>query len=163
VKYSTIIGQIAVDYRCISTIKNPVFCNCIHHKRTEATMPKQVLIVEDDIALRRLFSSVLSHSDCDVFEATSCATAQDQLSKRSYDMVVCDIHLTDGDTIDIMSLCCEQNMSVVAISSDDSYIKPLKQMGVNAFMVKPVSVGDLMQLVENFDDIATYQTIWYPD
>jgi DNA-binding response OmpR family regulator len=125
-------------------------------------MLKQVLIIEDDIALRRLFTSVLEFSGCVVSEADSCAAARDYLAIQSFDIVISDVHLPDGEAIDVMESLCAENRTVVAISSDDSYIKPLREMGIAAFMVKPVAVADLRTLAANLDKLQDYRTIWYP-
>ena len=125
-------------------------------------MLKQVLIIEDDFALRRLFASVLEFSGCIVVEADSCASARDYLSMQSFDVVISDVHLPDGDAVAVMESLCAENRIVVAISSDDSYIKPLRAMGIAAFMVKPVAVADLRTLAANLDTLQDYRTIWYP-
>lgn len=125
-------------------------------------MLKQVLIIEDDIALRRLFSSVLEFSGCIVSEADSCAAAHEYLASQSFDIVISDVHLPDGDAVSVMESLCANNQTVVAISSDDSYIKPLREMGIAAFMVKPVAIADLRTLAANLDKLEDYRTIWYP-
>ena len=125
-------------------------------------MLKQVLIIEDDIALRRLFTSVLEFSGCIVSEADSCAAARDYLAIQSFDIVISDVHLPDGDAVGVMEGLCADNQTVVAISSDDSYIKPLRAMGIAAFMVKPVAIADLRMLAANLDKLQDYRTIWYP-
>lgn len=125
-------------------------------------MLKQVLIIEDDIALRRLFSSVLEFSGCVVSEADSCAAAHAYLASQSFDIVISDVHLPDGDAVSVMESLCANKQTVVAISSDDSYIKPLREMGIAAFMVKPVAVADLRTLAANLDNLEDYRTIWYP-
>jgi DNA-binding response OmpR family regulator len=125
-------------------------------------MLKQVLIIEDDIALRRLFTSVLEYSGCIVSEADSCAAALDYLSSHSFDVIISDVHLPDGDAVGVMESLCANNQTVIAISSDDSFIKPLREMGIAAFMVKPVAVSDLRTLAANLDKLEDYRTVWYP-
>jgi|SRR5688572_9644472 DNA-binding response OmpR family regulator len=125
-------------------------------------MLKQVLIIEDDIALRRLFTSVLEFSGCIVSEADSCAAARDYLALQSFDIIISDVHLPDGDAVSVMESLCADNQTVVAISSDDSYIKPLRALGIAAFMVKPVAIADLRTLAANLDKLQDYRTIWYP-
>ena len=125
-------------------------------------MLKEVLIIEDDIALRRLFTSVLEYSGCHVSEADSCAAARDYIASQNFDIIISDVHLPDGDAVSVMESLLANNQTVVAISSDDSYIRPLREMGVSAFIVKPVAVADLRTLAANLDNLANYRTIWYP-
>jgi len=125
-------------------------------------MTKQVLMVEDDKVLRRLFRDVLVHYDCKISEAGSLPEAHQQLDKQSFDFVLCDIHLGEETSLEAADRCLREKIPVIIISSDDAYIKPLKENGIAAFLVKPVHIPDLVEIVQNIDNLESFQTVRYP-
>ena len=126
-------------------------------------MTKQVLMIEDDHVLRRLFCDVLIHYDCEITEAATLAAASLYLEDCIFDFVLCDIHLREGNALQLVQQCLDYEMPVIIASSDDSYIKTLKHTGVLAFLVKPVHIPDLIEIVQNFDALEVFRTVRYPD
>lgn len=125
-------------------------------------MTKQVLIVEDDHILRRLFREVLIHFDCEVTEAATLIEANTFLDTKTFDFVMCDIHMREGKALGIVDKCRETDLAVIVISSDDSYVKLLSDSGALAFVIKPIHIPDLVDMVKNFEELQPYRTIRYP-
>lgn len=126
-------------------------------------MSKYVLMIEDDHVLRRLFCDILSHFDCEIAEASTLEEANQYLDDRVFDFVLCDIHLREGNALGIAERCLQGELPVIIVSSDDSYIKYFEDTGVLAFLVKPVHIPDLVNIVQNFDELQSFRTVRYPD
>lgn len=120
-------------------------------------MLKQVLVIEDDEALRRLFQTVLNYKNCEVVLAETRAEAWEQLNRQTFDFVMADVLVDDGTTLDIIKACYITRQPIVAISSNDEYISACREMGATAFLLKPVGVESIMNIVETIDQIQTYQ------
>jgi len=110
-------------------------------------MSKNILLIEDDDALRQLFRQVVDATGNYVTEASTRAEALALLENDDYDLMICDVQLTDGDTLDIVEVCCEHNMDVVVITSNEAHKTVCIDMGVLAFVLKPIPPRDLMTIV----------------
>lgn len=110
-------------------------------------MSKRILLVEDDNALRALFQNVVKSTGSKVSEASSRSEAIAFLEAQDYDLMICDIQLQDGDTLDIIEVCCGHNLDVVVISSNEDYMAMCRDMGVLAFVRKPIAARDLLLIV----------------
>lgn len=117
-------------------------------------MQKRILVVEDDTALRFLFNNVLTSSGCQVTEADSCASAFAAIDQAGdFDFILCDVELTDCAALDLIDQCCKRNLTTVVISANDDYLNPCREMGVLAFIRKPITARDLLQVVNNIDEL----------
>lgn len=117
-------------------------------------MQKRILVVEDDTALRFLFNNVLSSSGCQVTEADSCASAFAAIEQAgNFDFILCDVELTDCAALDLIDQCCKWNYRTVVISANEDYLNPCRDMGVLAFIRKPITARDLLQVVNNIDEL----------
>lgn len=107
----------------------------------------RILIVEDDVRLRQLFSNVLTHQGYDVLQAATCSETRVYMEANEFDLLVCDVELEDCIALNMIQDCVNQNHPVVVISANDDYITPCREMGVNAFVRKPITVNDFIALV----------------
>jgi two-component system NtrC family sensor kinase len=62
-----------------------------------ASGPRRVLIVEDEEPIRALLVRLLERREYDVTEAASCAEAKKASEGRTFDLVLCDVRLRDGN------------------------------------------------------------------
>ena len=76
---------------------------------------KRILIVEDDALLNKTLAYNLSSDGWDVTHALNAKTAADLLAGRSYDLVLLDINLPDGNGYDLCGLIKPEHPDTVVI------------------------------------------------
>ncbi len=115
---------------------------------TEAT----ILILEDDLALIRLYGKVMRKAGYEVAEATNLQEAREQLSKARFDVFICDMRLGAERGIDLLveqkAFLQEKRTHVVVVSAEEQYRDLCRQMGIDLFFSKPVSPSELTRMVE---------------
>jgi PAS domain S-box-containing protein len=63
----------------------------------EAGARRQALVIEDEEHIRSLLGRLLTRRDYEVAEASSCAQAKALSDGRTFDLVLCDVRLGDGN------------------------------------------------------------------
>jgi len=109
----------------------------------------RVLVVEDDPNLQRLYVRNLEKEGAEVDAAAGLAEVDELLVNEVYDMILCDVQLTDGDSLGLMQRLHEEGVPVVAISSDGGYARVIQEIGVDRFFVKPVNAQTLADCLED--------------
>jgi len=114
---------------------------------SEGTM-FQILVVEDDKALRELFCTVLSKNGFVYYEARDGVDAWDVLEKQYIDLVVSDIMMPNMDGYEFVRSMRKNglNMPVLMITAKDSFedMQSGFQAGTDDYMVKPVNVNEMI-------------------
>jgi two-component system KDP operon response regulator KdpE len=113
-----------------------------------------VLLVEDDLGLRRLVYHVLKRR-CRVLEAADAAAAIAALDRGGVDMVLLDLHLPPrGDSpaeglrvVDWIARTRRLPIVVVSGDQDPALPETLRRAGVKEFLPKPLDVERLLQVV----------------
>jgi DNA-binding response OmpR family regulator len=111
-----------------------------------------VLVVEDNASLRRLYVKSLAHHEHVVREADRVAAAGTVLAEMTPDLMVVDMELPDGSGYDIIKQVRDdarfRATYVVAISGDNKY-RSTSAQGLNAdlFLLKPISIRILQGLL----------------
>lgn len=114
-------------------------------------MTAHILLVEDDRELGRLLKSTLSTEGYKITSAASLAEARalflSQNALRTYDIVVFDLGLPDGDGQDLLiEIRKSTQLPAIVISArpqENSKIK-LLDAGADDYLVKPFSLGELL-------------------
>lgn len=112
----------------------------------------QLLIVEDDASLRRLYQSYLME-DFDINMAENGLDALDIIQKQDIKLIISDIHmpLMDGLTFrEKLNQEKEQNLiPFIFISSNDhqAMLQRTTRMGVDDYLVKPIHKSMLLQSI----------------
>lgn len=114
-------------------------------------MTAHILLVEDDRELGKLLRNTLTTEGYTVTSAASLAEAralfQSQNILRSYDMVLFDLGLPDGDGQSLLTdIRKSTQLPAIVISArpqEHSKIK-LLDAGADDYLVKPFSVGELL-------------------
>lgn len=75
----------------------------------------RVLIVDDELPLRRLLRGVLTDDGHEVAEASGAAGAREALLTSIFDVVVTDQRMPDGSGLELVSFCREQDPSLPVI------------------------------------------------
>ena len=118
-------------------------------------MNLRILLVEDDPELRATLRDVMRVEGYEVASAASLADAASQFghaqtpsqAQRTFDLVVLDLGLPDGDGSDFLQLVRRQSACPVLIVSarhDDGQKIELLDAGADDYLVKPFSAGELL-------------------
>lgn len=115
----------------------------------------QVLIIDDEPAVLRIWERVLKQDGWDVLTAENAATARQHLQDvedRQFDVVLLDLHLPDGDGAELLDLIQqyhpEARVAVVSAYLDAKRSMDIQQHGVMS-IPKPLQPASLQALVAN--------------
>lgn len=115
-------------------------------------MPKPlVLIVDDEPDIRELLSITLSRMELDSKSVADMASAQRLLGSERFDLCLTDMHLPDGNGLDLVEWMQIHSASVpvaviTAHGNVESAVRALK-LGAFDFVSKPLDLADLRKLV----------------
>src|SRR5438552_3691213 len=119
--------------------------------QTVTTM--KVLIVEDQTRLGQFLKQGLAESRYTVSWVRSCAEANDAIAESSYDAVVLDLGLPDGDGLDLLRTWRRTgfNEPVLILSARDSVEDRIKGLDIGAddYLPKPFSLEELQARVRS--------------
>ncbi|MBD3321551.1 MAG: diguanylate cyclase [Chitinivibrionales bacterium] len=128
--------------------------------KTESSSPGQelpketkyhVLIVDDELKICELLSAVLESS----YSVTTCFCTKDALSlidRNTFDCIVTDLKLPDGDGIDILKHARKKDdhteiIIITAYASLDTATRAIN-LGASSYLTKPISVKEFKSHVE---------------
>ena len=111
-----------------------------------------ILIVEDDIKLNNLFSTVLVRNGYHTFSAEDGEKALDILDKEHIDLIISDIMMPNMDGYELTKNLREANYTLpilMVTAKSDFQDKALGfKMGTDDYMVKPINVNEMVLRVE---------------
>lgn len=114
-------------------------------------MSKQrVLVVDDELAIRRFLRSTLVAEDFDVVESDSVAAALAALYGARFDLVVLDLGLPDGNGLDVMKPAqAAGEPAIIVLSALDDEARKVEALdrGADDFVSKPFGVAEFMARV----------------
>lgn len=114
--------------------------------------PARVLLLEDDPLVRRFVQAALDGMALELLTCGCLAEARETLSAQKVQLVLTDLHLPDGSGMDLLHWLREQGHTCRAAVFSGGVGASLQQrmlaQGVWRVLHKPVSVGDLIQCVE---------------
>jgi DNA-binding NtrC family response regulator len=117
---------------------------------------KRILIMEDDLGLRRIYTKALKKSHYRVDEAPTIQFARELLNGNKYDIFICDIHMGRERGTDLLAefrdKLDEANTQVVMYSAYGQYRYLTEEMGADYFLEKPISLGTLLTLINRLMD-----------
>ncbi len=116
---------------------------------------KSILIVDDDITIRKIISHHLKNVEYSVYEAESAQQGFDQLAKNKIDLVLCDVTMTEMDGFSFCKKVRENEnyrvlpfIFVTAKSSMEDKSKAL-EVGGDDIITKPFNVDELILKVQS--------------
>ena len=107
-------------------------------------MKNAILIVEDDASFGVMLQTWLRKNDYEVVLATQYAQAKKELSSRSFDLILTDLRLPDGDGIQLMAWVREQLKSRVPFIVMTGYAEvqtavSAMKLGAFDYLKKPIN------------------------
>ncbi|MBI5385970.1 MAG: sigma-54-dependent Fis family transcriptional regulator [Verrucomicrobia bacterium] len=108
---------------------------------------ERVIVLEDDLIVRKSLEQHLRARRCDVASAATLADAQDFLARDSFDLVFADVRLPDGDGTDLLKavqLRPQKPLVVVmtGYGSVESAVECMKN-GAFDYLTKPFSADQI--------------------
>lgn len=117
--------------------------------KAETALPSgsEILVLEDDLRLRRRLVAHLKSHGCETAEAASLAEARRQLASGHFDFMVADINLPDGDLFEVLreGLVPDTTALVVmtAFGGVDIAVEAMR-LGAGDYLAKPFEPDELI-------------------
>ena len=115
-----------------------------------STMTANILIIEDEEAIRRFVRQALEREGYRVFDADSMARGLLEAATRKPDLIILDLGLPDGNGVDfIRDLRQWSTTAVMVLSarSDEQDKIAALDTGADDYLTKPFGIGELLARV----------------
>ncbi len=106
----------------------------------------EILLLEDDAPLRKRLAAHLRHDGADVTEASRLDEARRLLANMRFDFAVVDLHLPDGDVLDLLrENAFSENTAVVVMTAFGGVKEAVEAMrhGAGDYLTKPFEPDEL--------------------
>jgi DNA-binding response OmpR family regulator len=109
------------------------------------------LIIDDNEDLSRMFSRCLTRWGWSADEAPCVSAALDSFKQASYDLLLCDVDLPDGDGISLSRslLKLKPSLVIVIVSGDPRNLERAREAGLVAGLCKPFAPSDLRAMIDS--------------
>ena len=110
-----------------------------------------VLIVEDDITFSLMLTTWLGKKGFEVKALSSVSDAKRQIESVSYDLILSDLRLPDGDGIDLLKWVKEKYASLPLImmtsyAEIQTAVQAIK-LGASDYIAKPLNPDELLSKI----------------
>ena len=120
----------------------------------EKTQIKNILIIDDEKDLCQLLGDALSSYDYNVKFVHTKKTALSSLKEQTPDMVFCDLKLSDGDGMKILSKIKSISpgtiVNIISAYGSEEAREEAKRLGAYSFIDKPFSEEDILGNIREF-------------
>jgi two-component system KDP operon response regulator KdpE len=109
-----------------------------------------VLVVDDELQIRRLLRLYLERNGFTVFEATSCAEGKNQFIGVKPSLVLLDLGLPDGDGREVLRTIRDRGdtpVIVLSVRDAEEEIIELLDSGADDYLIKPFGTGELVSRI----------------
>jgi len=113
----------------------------------------RILLAEDESVIARLIARVLDGSGDAIDRVVSCHEAIERLHANRFDLVMLDVHLSDGDAfavVDAIDAAPERRPPVLLITGERFDDGDPRSARVAAILPKPFDIGQLERAVGAF-------------
>jgi DNA-binding NtrC family response regulator len=117
---------------------------------------KRILIMEEDLGLRRIYGKALTKSHYMVDEAPTVQKARELLRENTYEIFICQIHMGEEQGTDLLAEFSEKleetKTQVVMCSGYGQNPSLTEDMDADYILEKPISLGALLTVVSRLMD-----------
>jgi DNA-binding NtrC family response regulator len=112
-------------------------------------MSSTILVIEDDLTLNRLVTRQLDKAGYSTTGVTRWSEAQSHLARHEPALIITDVRLPDGDSLELLPELVETYPVIVltAFGSVRNAVNAMKQ-GAADYLLKPVGLDELLLTVE---------------
>jgi CheY-like chemotaxis protein len=112
----------------------------------------RILVVDDSVDCRNLIGCYLDLFGASVTKAEGGAEARHQLQTHTFDVVLMDLNLADGDGETIVAELRKRGIRVpiIALTGQPNVQAKCLQSGFNACLTKPISAQTLADAIQEF-------------
>lgn len=115
-----------------------------------------ILLVEDHRPTAEATVELLSEAGFGVLAASTLAGARDALNRHQVDLAVLDVHLPDGDSLELLEELqrTDDGVPSLVVSSDDraTVRNRAMEVGGSAFLKKPINPNHMLRAVRRLLD-----------
>ncbi|MBI3885843.1 MAG: sigma-54-dependent Fis family transcriptional regulator [Opitutae bacterium] len=122
---------------------------------------EKILILDDEPIVRKLLEDIFKRKKCTVSTAASIAEADALLAKDTYDLMMVDVHLPDGDGEHLLERVASlpERTIVVMMTGNGTVESAVACMRAGAFdyLIKPFSMGQIdivLRKAETFQQLV---------
>lgn len=110
----------------------------------------RALIIDDDQAVSRILSRYLTQQGWLADEAPCVSSALDAFKQGSYDLLISDVDLPDGDGLSLAQalLKVKPSLAVIIVSGDPQNMGRAREAGLAACLQKPFALEELRALID---------------
>ena len=117
-----------------------------------------ILIIEDDITFSLMLTTWLGKKGFSVTTSTSVNESKQKCVSASFDVILSDLRLPDGDGIDLLQWLKEKNPSIPVImmtsyADIQTAVKAIK-LGASDYIAKPLNPEELLSKIKDLVKIA---------
>lgn len=119
---------------------------------------KKILVVDDNLMMRRLIRNVFRDDRLDITEARNGLEGLQLVRENSFDLVITDIVMPEMEGLEfiIQLRKLEPKIKIIAISGGKPYFLYIaKKLGIEAIFTKPL---DHSEFVDTVKKVIDYQT-----
>ena len=113
-------------------------------------MPPAILVVEDELLMRRTLEGLLRNEGFAVTTAGTIAEALGEVNRRAYDLILLDLILPDGDGIECCGRIRERHRMPIVILSTRRQLEDRVaglETGADDYIVKPFEPAEVIARV----------------
>ena len=120
---------------------------------SEASALPQILVVDDEVVLRRVLDQVLTEAGYEVSTAENGRTAIESIKRRKFDLIITDIVMPGVNGIDVLRAAKKEDplypvIMITGYPSGETAAK-LRQLGASDYISKPFSLNVIRVTVAN--------------
>ena len=116
-----------------------------------------VLVIDDEPAVRQILAAAVKKAGHAVDTAATVSEAASKLVRGDADVALCDIHLPDGNGLDLVKSIREsgsdtQFIMVTAFASVETAVEALKA-GATDYIIKPANIEELLHKLATIEAV----------
>ena len=114
--------------------------------RGTRTMTAQILIVDDEPAIRRLVRGAVERAGLSVDEAVNASDALSMARREGCELVLLDLGLPDRDGLELVPLIKAMDRAVIVLTARDATAEKVAalDLGADDYVVKPFDTDELL-------------------
>jgi CheY-like chemotaxis protein len=118
-------------------------------------MTKKVLILDDNADNRELLGFALMNGDYEIHKAELGKDAMQLVENTRFDLALLDVELPDLDGLDVAEIlrarCPEVGVIMLSANDNMDRLEKARRIGVNAYVIKPFNLPDLLKFLRKFE------------